>query len=229
MILNKGDHDILYPFGDFIYRGKLNEDEIVWIQNLAEKSRDGNDASDHLVGNMKDQRRPDPNPDTQKFIKIFHPHILNYYKHLQEKTKVYLENSYDEVSGFSKFMNADLNTMRYRLQIGMWFNYMKANEFNPIHAHNGEISAICMVKIPEEIKNELKNPEPDRQNFKMAGKLEFIGGSANEAPYQVTSETGYVYLFPANMRHQVYPFHSDVERITSSWNYINIEMDQKKS
>ena len=87
MILNKGDHDILYPFGDFIYRGKLNEDEIVWIQNLAEKSRDGNDASDHLVGNMKDQRRPDPNPDTQKFIKIFHPHILNYYKHLQEKTK----------------------------------------------------------------------------------------------------------------------------------------------
>ena len=42
MILNKGDHDILYPFGDFIYRGKLNEDEIVWIQNLAEKSREHN-------------------------------------------------------------------------------------------------------------------------------------------------------------------------------------------
>ena len=57
MILDKGDHDILYPFGDFIYRGKLNEDEIAWIQNLAEKSRDGSDASYGLVGNIKDQRR----------------------------------------------------------------------------------------------------------------------------------------------------------------------------
>ena len=104
---------------------------------------------------------------------------------------------------------------------------MKANEFNPLHSHNGEESAICMVKIPEEIKKELDNPKPDRKNFKSAGKLEFIG-AGNDPPYQATSETGYVYLFPNHMRHQVYPFHSDVERITSSWNYVNIRMDQKK-
>ena len=57
MILNKGDHSILYPFGDFIYRGKLNEEELIWMQDFAERSREGEDASSGLVGNIKDQKR----------------------------------------------------------------------------------------------------------------------------------------------------------------------------
>ena len=35
MILNKGDHSILYPFGNFIYRGKLNEEELIWMQDFS--------------------------------------------------------------------------------------------------------------------------------------------------------------------------------------------------
>jgi len=236
MILNKGDHSILYPFGNFIYRGKLNEEELIWMQDFAERSRKGEDASPGLVGNIKDQRRGTPtsgNEDTLKFTEIFHTHLVNYYKHQQEKISIYLENPIeyqnhkDEDSPYIKILNNDLDTMRYHLHDGPWFNFMKANEFNPLHAHFGEISAICMVKVPDEIENELHSPDPDKKNFKAAGKLEFVGNDGSDPPYKVVSETGHVYLFPANMRHQVYPFSCDVERITCSWNYVDITMDQK--
>ena len=235
MILDKGDHSILYPFGDYIYRGKLTKEELLWMQDLAERSRKGSDASPGLVGNIKDQRRGTPRVEDNeitKFTDIFHPHLVNYYKHSQEQVKLYVEHPAEYAthkkrgSPYLSIINSDIDTMAYNLGDGPWFNYMKANEFNPIHAHFGEVSAICMVKVPNEIKEALSNPGPEKQNFQAAGKLEFVCES-DKAPYKVISEEGYVYLFPSTMRHQVYPFSCDVERITCSWNYSDINCEEK--
>ena len=34
----------------------------------------------------------------------------------------------------------------------LWINYQKANEFNPPHDHDGKLSFVIYLKIPEELK-----------------------------------------------------------------------------
>jgi len=36
----------------------------------------------------------------------------------------------------------------------LWINYQKANEFNPPHDHDGKLSFVIYLKIPEELKKE---------------------------------------------------------------------------
>ena len=38
----------------------------------------------------------------------------------------------------------------------LWINYQKANEFNPPHDHDGKLSLVIYLKIPEELKKENK-------------------------------------------------------------------------
>ena len=36
----------------------------------------------------------------------------------------------------------------------LWINYQKKNEFNPPHDHDGKLSFVIYLKIPEELKKE---------------------------------------------------------------------------
>ena len=59
-----------------------------------------------------------------------------------------------------------------------------------------------------------------------SGQLEFIHGEDGfeySGSFKVVPKTGELYLFPATLRHTVYPFTSDVERITMSFNVHNIQ------
>ena len=38
----------------------------------------------------------------------------------------------------------------------LWINYQKANEFNPPHDHDGKLSFVIYLKIPDELKKENK-------------------------------------------------------------------------
>jgi hypothetical protein len=97
---------------------------------------------------------------------------------------------------------------------------MQANEFNPVHQHSGSISGIIMVSVPEEIS---KEPEthPINSTIRCPGQLEWLHGDYGSGSYKIVPVTGKFYMFPNTLRHQVYPFKSDVERITMSWNIFD--------
>ena len=100
----------------------------------------------------------------------------------------------------------------------LWINYQKANEFNPPHDHDGKLSFVIYLKIPEELKKE---------NEKYIGKscgpggIQFIYGNG---PRDCISYMSYfpeeldMFIFPAWLKHWVSPFKSDCERISVSGN-----------
>ena len=100
----------------------------------------------------------------------------------------------------------------------LWINYQKANEFNPPHDHDGKLSFVIYLKIPEELKQE---------NKKYVGKscgpggIQFLYGNG---PRECISYMSYfpeeldMFIFPAWLKHWVSPFKSDCERISVSGN-----------
>ena len=58
------------------------------------------------------------------------------------------------------------------------------------------------------------------------GQLEFFYGSdvlGVNGTHKVIPKTGDILLFNAGLKHSVYPFKSDVERISMSFNVWNVE------
>ena len=129
------------------------------------------------------------------------------------------EKNTNEESKLSLKVMADFsekNPEKFPIQYDLpepWVNFMKSNEYNPLHEHHGEVSAIIFIDIPDQIKD-----ERDQSQFghKTNGCLEFVYDCSTS--FVVTPRTGMIFLFPAFLKHTVYPYASDVERITMSFN-----------
>ena len=112
-----------------------------------------------------------------------------------------------------------------RMQISIksaWYIRSFAGDYNPIHTHdNCELSCVGFLKVPDlsgERKKGSNTPTPN-------GVLEILNntGSSNKSFYEndsigFSTKVGNWYLFPANLRHGVYPFKSDGERRSFSIN-----------
>jgi len=199
IVSERSDHTIITPFTDYVYHSTLTEQELSFIQDLAEQSRNGEEFGKNLAGNIIEQRSGSNTTveEQQKLFSIFAKHVESFVKYERQEAQV----------------------TRFGIE-ALWFNYMKANEFNPLHSHRGSISGIVMVKVPLEIAEELNtNIET---NARCPGHLEFVIG---EHIHRILPKEGQIYLFPSSVKHQVYPFSSDVERVTMSWNITEIHTD----
>ena len=111
---------------------------------------------------------------------------------------------------------------------------MGPGDFNPPHTHGGDFSAVIFLKIPKEISNEFdEHTKADIKSFG-PGSISFIAGvghqNTDEGQQSVWKKDffpnpGEMFIFPADLLHMVYPFKSNVERITVAYNmnYINVE------
>ena len=106
----------------------------------------------------------------------------------------------------------------------LWVNKQKKHEFNPIHDHGGVFSFIIFLKIPYDLKDEANVFPKNSKNSTSCSKLcflvtDFIGEVQGiEVPVDKSFE-GKMLMFPAKLKHQVYPFYtSDDYRITVSGN-----------
>ena len=96
----------------------------------------------------------------------------------------------------------------------IWVNEMKANEYNPIHIHQGKLftglSSVMIMKLPTETGIEYSAPDKP-----MNGRLQIIGSSAGQfakTDYSPESKIGDFYIFPYDMRHCVYPYNGTKEK-----------------
>ena len=193
---------VISPFGPKIAKLKIPNNIIKKLNNEVDKIISKKnllkkfDYSDKLVGQVKQEFQI-----PKSFIK----------KNL-EKT------IYNEVN---KYIYKSLGKKISKIKIkNFWVVRQFNNEYNPIHFHDGHISGVGYLKIPKFI---LKN----RKKTNIDGSIDFINGNKmllSESIYNHQPKVGDMILFPHYLMHTAYPFKSNGERRSFSF---NLEIDKK--
>ena len=123
---------------------------------------------------------------------------------------------YDQM--FEKFTAKKYDKKPEYIMTALWINYQKANEFNPPHDHDGKLSFVTYLQIPEEIKKENTNYVGKSCG---PGGIQFVYGNGPRDCITYMSfmpEENDMFIFPAWLKHWVAPFKSDCTRISVSGN-----------
>jgi len=136
---------------------------------------------------------------------LFYGGVTNDKMHAHNMLPSYVLTWFESIfKHYLKFNKID--TYELSMQ-SIWINEMKANEYNPIHIHQGTIftglSSVMILRLPKDM-----GPEYAREDIPMNGKLQILGsvsGQFIKSDYSPTLEERNFYIFPYDMRHCVYP------------------------
>lgn len=193
---------VLSPFGPKLGKFKLSKtivnkinkevERIVANKNLSKKFN----YSKKLVGQVKEEFQL-----PQKFI---NNHLL---KTIHKEVKIFIK----------KALSKDVKKVKIK---NLWVVRQFKNEYNPVHYHDGHLSAVGYLKIP-------KNINKSKKKIKTNGTIDFINGSKNflsDSIFNHVPKVGDVIFFPNYLMHTAYPFYTEGERRSFS---MNIELDDK--
>jgi len=203
--MNQIKYGILH-WGPCIVKTQVDQATLDLLLSEGEASKE--DASPELAGVLKNQFHY---RDKDKFNK-FMEGTFNLYNNAMKQWK-----ETNEKAPSTYFLEK------------LWINYQGPNEFNPPHSHGGALSFVIFAKIPIELRAE-------NQNYKGLsagpGGITFLYGDTDDrciTNHSVFPEVGDMYIFPAWVKHWVYPFKSDCTRISISGNVIDkIELSRLK-
>ena len=193
-------------FGPYVALCKVHPTLVRGLINRGDKLESGT-ANSSLAGHLADQRRY-AREDKEWFIKEFKPYVNWYVEGALEWSSV----KYDEEKHLTSFTLMDL-----------WINYMKQHEYNPQHFHGGQMSWVIFCKTPE-LSAEQKEYEGKSVP---PGSITFHYGEPThpkwaDHTFEYKPQEHYMWMFPAQLRHQVMPFHTEGTRISVSGNlYFN--------
>ena len=192
---------------DFVYLGQtvlkyqVPLEVFNYLQNLYEgQKKQLPKANKQLVGKIKDEVS------------------LHYSGANTEKMHKHNFVSQDILKWFYSIFKHYLDwnkVVHHRMNINsIWVNEMKANEYNPVHIHQGMfytgLSSVMILKLPKDTGVEYSSPHKP-----MNGRLQIIGSSAGQfakTDYSPNMELRDFYVFPYDMRHCVYPFNRTKEK-----------------
>ena len=100
----------------------------------------------------------------------------------------------------------------------LWANFQRQYEFNPPHDHDGKLSFVIYLSIPDKLKEENKAYKGKSCG---PGGIQFMYGDGIRDCITYIShfpEEGDMFIFPAWLKHWVMPFHSDCVRVSVSGN-----------
>ena len=123
---------------------------------------------------------------------------------------------YDQM--FEKFINKPYQKKPHYIMTALWINYQKQNDFNPPHDHDGKLSFVIYLQIPDELKKENASYKGKSCG---PGGIQFVYGDGPRdcVTYQsFMPEENDMYIFPAWLKHWVAPYKSDCIRISVSGN-----------
>ena len=202
---------LLKPFGSTILKSELPDDLVKDFYNDLTKIRqDPKLVEEHkfghrLAGNLYKELLVSHDVMLKWKQKFFDPLIvhyaINHYKHKKVKQIIITAS---------------------------WHNIQKSGDFNPCHTHTSfedrfvspDISTVGYIKLPQSM-TDFKH---SKEHHKVGGFIEFMEGTEDiftNANYLLQPKLADFYIFPASLRHAVYPFYSDNEtdeRISFSFN-----------
>jgi len=168
-------------------------------QTYEEKFHQLNPANKQLIGKIKDEHSLFYDGDDESKMKrhnLFPKNVLDWFR-----------TAFHHYLDFNKIID-------YKTHINsIWINEMKANEYNPVHIHQGNIftglSSVMVLKLPNTYGVEYSASETPQN-----GRLQILGASSGQfakVDYQPPMKLRDFYIFPYDMRHCVYPFNSTNE------------------
>lgn len=154
---------------------------------------------------------------------LFQFHDTNI-KEKFEKYIIHLIEFYQKRYHYPKNLNILNTNLPYSLS-NLWVNYQKKYEFNPIHSHPGVFGFVIWIKIPYQLEDEFNYVSVKNSKNKLSSIFQFqyndIFGLQSHNLYVDKEFEGKIILFPAFMKHLVYPFYtSDEYRISVAGNVI---------
>ena len=193
---------VISPFGPKIGKFKLSSQIIKKINIEVDKITEKKslykklDYSKQLVGQVKQEFQL-----PKEFIK------KNLHKIIEKEVKSFVHKTTKKRVKAIKILN-------------FWIVRQYKNEYNPVHYHDGHLSAVGYLKVP-------KNLNKSKKQVKTNGTIDFINGSKNflcESIHNHVPKVGDIIFFPNYLMHTAYPFHVEGERRSFS---LNIQLDQK--
>ena len=200
-------------FGPYVAYYKIHNELLNGLTKRGEKCTPGS-GNKNLAGVIEDQRGYKME-DKKWFIKEFQLYIDDYV----ESSISFIGQQFNEVQHSKKFTLIDL-----------WINYMKQNEDNPEHTHSGMLSWIMYLQTPdlteERAKYEGKSIGPGGTTFHYG---EHSHPKWAEHTYLYQPEVRGLWIFPAQLRHQVISFKTKGERISVSGNLFFVHPNDEST
>ena len=192
---------VYQPWSTPVLHARLSDkllDELIELTDLIAEDKERESANEHLAGEIEEEWKIDVVLLTNISFKDYVIQLCwEYLKNMI--SQYYIETN----------LPKELILMKQIIQniqiVSAWFNDQKDNEYNPMHNHNGYFSGVLYLKIPEYL--------PSRKTIDTDGTISFFGGSAFNSNdlmttvfERITPKIGDIFLFPATLMHQVYPF-----------------------
>ena len=121
--------------------------------------------------------------------------------------------------GWKKIAGDAVPTMDNIHMAHSWVVSQYAGEYNPWHHHSGDFSAVIYLKLPPKMNEEIK--EDWKDHYPANGLIEFMFGENlgfRSDILKFKPEVGTLLMFPSWLKHFVYPFKSEGERRSMSFN-----------
>jgi len=186
---------ILSPFGPKIAQLKLSKSLINKINKEVDRISSQKrltkkyDYSKKLVGQVKQEIQLPKN-----FIKKY------LAKKINQSIKEFIKSTTGKTTKTINIKN-------------FWVVSQFSHEYNPVHYHNGHVSGVGYLKIPKFTTN--------KKSLTTNGTIDFINGNKmflNNSIFNHKPRVGDVILFPNYLMHTAYPFTSNGERRSFSFN-----------
>tara|TARA_Y100001973_G_C5132864_1_gene298729 strand:+ start:67 stop:768 length:702 start_codon:yes stop_codon:yes gene_type:complete len=186
-----------YNWGPCVIKLKIQEDfKKILIQ---EALKNEEDFSSRLAGQIKRE--------------------TGYNEKQREKIIPYLSpylGVYDEA--YQRYRMDKFEKKPQYVLSALWANFQRQYEFNPPHDHDGKLSFVIYLSIPEKLKEENKAYKGKSCG---PGGIQFMYGDGTRDCITYIShfpEEGDMFIFPAWLKHWVMPYHSDCVRVSVSGN-----------
>ena len=121
--------------------------------------------------------------------------------------------------GWEKIAGDAVPTMDNIHMAHSWVVSQYAGEYNPWHHHSGDFSSVIYLKLPPNMHKEIEEDFED--HYPANGLIEFMFGenqSFRSDNLKFKPVAGKMLVFPSWLRHFVYPFKSEGERRSMSFN-----------
>lgn len=170
------------------------------------------DWSHKLVGKVsKEIQIPVTNTKDREFLfKIMRQGCLDYLNYMIDKKRN---------NPWTRFETGKNPTLQNIHLTQSWVVSQYAGDFNPFHHHYGDFSAGVYLKVPKGMTDEWEKDFQD--HYPAKGLIEFGFGEAQSFRsdnLKFKPEVGKFLVFPAWLKHLVYPFSVEGERRMMSFN-----------
>jgi len=206
------------PFSPIIMETEVPKKFIKIINDTADKVLNSETASvqwdwsHNLVGKVhKEVQIPIKNRADKEFLfNVMKSACVDY---LKESIKNHTAYSWKKLAG-----NATPTLDNIHLTHS-WVVSQYAGEYNPWHHHSGDFSSVIYLKLPPNMHKEIEEDFED--HYPANGLIEFMFGenqNFRSDNLKFKPVVGKMLVFPSWLRHFVYPFKSEGERRSMSFN-----------